>query len=134
VKLFFAATAAVLLAGCGGASGHRGRTVTLSSYAGFPATTIVRPYSASACASDSRAFAREAVLFANHVGPAAAYSADTYYLDLRRVFADFEARGCEPAALGAALEARLTTTQRRLLVANLPREMARSVAQSMVRR
>ena len=121
-----------MLAGCGGTtSAHRGRTVTVPSYAGFPPTTIVGTYSASACTADAAALAREARLFAVHSSTDAAYSADTYYIDLRRFYADFEARDCDPSTLGSALRAELSATQRRVLVEYLPSDMAATVEDAL---
>jgi hypothetical protein len=126
--------AILVLAGCGGGgSAHRGRTVTIPSYAGFPPMTITGTYSAAACAKDAEALAREGRLFAEHSGPAAAYSADTYYIDMRRFYADFEARDCEPATLGRALRAKLTRQERSVLTGYLPRDMAESIAEALAR-
>jgi len=119
--------AALLLAGCGGSGARRGRTVTVPSYAGFPPMTITGTYDAKACAQDAAALAREGRLFAQHFGPAAAYSADTYYIDIRRFYADFEARNCEPATLGDALGSALTARQQRVLEDYLPADMEASI-------
>lgn len=124
--------ATALLAGCGGGgSAHRGRTVTVPSYAGFPPMTITGTYDPAECTADSDAFAREGRLFALHSGAAAAYSADTYYIDLRRIWADFEARDCDPATLGSVLHARLTPGLRSALVGNLPHDMAQTVREGL---
>jgi hypothetical protein len=131
-RVFVAVLVVLVVAGCGGGSpAHRSRTVTIPSYAGFPSTTIVGTYSASACARDAAAFAREGRLFAQHSGPDAAYSADTYYIDIRRFYSDFEARDCDPLTLGHALRNALTTKQRRLLVNYLPGDMAQSVRDAL---
>ena len=93
--------------------------------------TITGTYDAAECAADAADFAREGRLFALHSGAAAAYSADAYYIDLRRVWADFEARDCDPATLGAVLRARLTPGLRSALVGNLPRDMAQTVREGL---
>lgn len=112
---------ALLAAGCGG--GGR-RTVTLSGYGVYHATTVSASPSPAACAADARIVGRDAVLLVAHMGAEAAYPADLYYYDLRPVFADFQARSCDPALLGPPLRARLTPRQLAALVAYLPREMA----------
>jgi len=93
--------------------------------------TITGTYSASACAKDAQALAREGRLFAEHSGPAASYSADTYYIDMRRFYADFEARDCEPATLGNALRAGLTPQERSVLTGYLPRDMAQGIREAL---
>jgi hypothetical protein len=118
------AALATLLAGCG-ATKHR--AVTVGAYGNFPAQTITGVASPAECARDGRAFARGAILLLAHSGPNASYPADLYYSILREEFADFEARGCDPKALGDALRARLTAKQRGALVADLPEVMAKVV-------
>lgn len=122
--------ATVALAGCGGAAKQSSptvRTVTIPSYGGFPATTITGTDDPAACAKDGRAIVRDARLFLAHSGPAASYSADTYYIDLRTVYADFQVHGCTDEQLGAPLRRSLTPAQQRALVANLPQAMAQAV-------
>jgi hypothetical protein len=128
------ASVALLLSGCTGTragSVPRTRTVTVASYAGFPATTIVGSYSAAACRDDARSYVRSALQFVAHSGPAAAYSADNYYLLLRQVFADFQARSCPNAILGEALRQRMSAGQRSSLIADLPAVMAGPVRQAL---
>ncbi|MGH2935663.1 MAG: hypothetical protein ACRDL2_14290 [Gaiellaceae bacterium] len=121
------AVVVLALAGCGGSSRPKSRAVTLPGYGGFAAQTITGAYSAPECAKDVRSFAREGLLLVAHVGAAAAYPADLYYMDLRIPFADFVARGCDPADLGRALERRMTPRQRQTLAGNLPSAMAQLV-------
>jgi hypothetical protein len=130
VPLLLLAPVFLTFAGCGGAvrtSTHSGRTITVPSYAAFPATTIIGTYSASACRADARSYVRDALLFVEHFGPQAAYSADTYYIDLRLVFADFQARGCDNKVLGNAIKTRMSSRQRASLISNLPEAMAQAV-------
>jgi len=125
---------ALSAAGCGGGHPHSApllRTVTVPAYAGFPATTIVGTYSASACNATARAYLRDARLFVAHSGAQAAYSADNYYLELVQDFADFQAHSCNPATLGRALETGMTRRQRAALVAGLPSTMAQKVRESL---
>lgn len=123
-RVWMLAVVATLLAGCG-VTKHR--AVTVGAYGNFPAQTITGVATPAECARDGRAFARGAILLLAHSGPNASYPADLYYSILREEFADFEARGCDPKALGDALRARLTAKQRAALVADLPAEMAKVV-------
>lgn len=118
------AVVTTLLAGCGGT---KHRVVTVGAYGNFPAQTITGVATTAECARDGRAFARGAILLLAHSGANAAYPADLYYAILREEFADFEARGCDPKALGDALRARLSAKQRAALVADLPAVMAKVV-------
>ena len=88
------AAVTVALAGCGRGEAGRPIRVTIASYGSFPATTITGTDDPAACAQDGRAIVRDARLFLAHSGPAASYSADTYYIDLRTVYADFQVHGC----------------------------------------
>lgn len=130
-----ALTCALSAAGCGGGGTEHGaplrRTVTVPAYAGFPATTIVGTYSASACRAAVRAYLRDARRIVAHSGAQAAYSADNYYLELVQAFADFQAHGCDPTTLGRALETEMTARQRAALIAALPATMAQTVRDSL---
>lgn len=119
------AALALLVAGCGG--GGKQRAVTVGAYGNFPAQTVTGENSPVECARDGRAFARDSLLLLAHSGANAAYPADLYYSILREDFADFEARGCDPKAIGDALRAKLTARQRTALVADLPAVMAKVV-------
>ncbi len=121
------AAATIALAGCGAAARRPTHTVTIPGYGTFPATTITGTADPAACVQDNRAIVRDARLFLAHSGPAASYSADTYYIDLRTVYADFQVHGCTDEQLGAALRTSLTAKQQRALVANLPGAMAAAV-------
>lgn len=121
-RVWMAAAALTLLAGCGG-SAKRG-TVTVGAYGGFPATTVSESASPAECARDARIIARDGRSFLRHYGASAAYPADLYYMIVREDFADFEARSCDPKLLGAALRAGLGAGQRAALAADLPAAMA----------
>jgi hypothetical protein len=127
------AVVVLAVAGCGGSSKPKPRAVTLPGYGGFAAQTITGSYSASECAKDVRSFMREGLLLVAHVGAAAAYPADLYYMDLRIPYADFVARGCDPADLGRALTRRMTPGQRQTLVDNVPAAMAQLVRDGLRR-
>jgi len=117
------ATGVLALAGCGG--GSHGHAQTVGAYGSFPAATVsAAPGGPVNCRKDAAVFARDAQRFVAHASTNAAYPADLYYMIIREDFADFEARGCDPRYLGAALEQRLTAAQRKLLVGDLPSTMA----------
>jgi len=107
--------------------------VTLPGYGGFAAQTITGTYSAAECTKDVHSFTREALLLVARAGPGEAYPADLYYMDLRIPYADFVARGCDPAELGAALERGMTPMQRRALVDHVPAAMAQLVRDALRR-
>jgi hypothetical protein len=124
---------AFVLAGCGSSGRHSDAVVTVPAYGVFPQTTVAagEAGSAKACRRDAEAFADGARMFLAHSGPRAAYPADLYYVILREAAADFRARGCAPALLGAALERTLSAKQRTALVAGLPVSIAETVRQSL---
>jgi hypothetical protein len=106
---------ALVLAGCGGSSGH-GKTVkqvTFPAYAGFPATTeTVTTGTPARCRRDAKGFTHNAVRF---LAPSTT-PVDVYLIGARTAFIDFEAHRCRVAYLRRALSRRLTATQRRRLV------------------
>lgn len=119
----------VALAGCGGASREASTVgkVTVRAYDSYGPDTISVPSTSPdspTCRLDARAFAKASLEFLAHSGPKAAYPADLYYVIMREELADFEARRCDLALLGRALDSRLTPRQRTALVADLPHEMA----------
>lgn len=107
---------ALLLAGCGGSSGH-GKTVkqlTIPAYASFPAITVpITRGTPARCRLDAKGFTRDAVAF---LAPSPATPPDVYFLGARTAFIDFEAHRCGLAYLRGPLSRRLTATQRRRLV------------------
>jgi hypothetical protein len=110
-----------LLAGCGG--GGRHGSLTVPAYGPYSSQTISGASSPAECSKDARLFARDALLLLAHSGASAAYPADLYYVIIREDFTDFQARRCDPKLLGAELRGRLTETQRRDLIADLPYAM-----------
>ena len=116
--------AAALLAGCGG--GSSSGTVTFSGNDEFHAATETVSHSPAECAKDAEIFTSDALALLAHSG-ANAYPADLYYSIIHDVFADFEARRCDPKVLGRPLRRRLTAKQREALVADLPNVMAQVV-------
>jgi hypothetical protein len=76
------------------------------------------------CRRDADAFARGSKKYLTHLGELAASPADPYYMLLRQQLADFEARRCDPELLGSAIGNRLSSSQRRALVAHASRPMA----------
>jgi hypothetical protein len=119
---------ALALAGCG--SSDKG--VAVPAYGEHPATTVAAaPTDPGACRADAELFADDARMFLAHSGPAAAYPADLAFVQLREVLADFQARRCDSAVLGRALERHLTPAQRRRLVDGLPTRMAAEVRKSL---
>lgn len=115
-----AVVVALVLAGCGGSgSRHAGRTVTVGTYAGFPATTIVGTYTPKGCARDAAAVAGDAHQYYAHTAGGAPPPADLYYIDMRADYAHFRADACPPADLGRALRTRLTARQRAYLLRDL---------------
>jgi hypothetical protein len=129
-------TAAVLVAGCGGSSRPGGAVgvTTVGVYDQYPPDTISVPTTnpeSRPCRVDASAYAKTSTYFVAHSGPKAAYPADLYYVVMRENLADFEARRCNPALLGSALERRLTRRQRRALVTELPRVMADVVRKAL---
>lgn len=119
--------AVLALAGCGGGGSH-GHTQTVGAYGTFTAATVAAlPGGPANCRKDGEDFARDAKRFVAHTTTAAAYPADLYYMIIREDFADFEARGCAPSYLHDPLVRRLTASERRVLVADLPAAMAATV-------
>jgi len=117
-------------AGCGASSSStQGTVVTVAAYGPHSATTVSGSASPAACLEDARIFARDALALLAHSSSSAAYPADLYYVITREDIADFEARRCNPKALGDVLDRRLTALQRRALVAYLPHAMAQIVRQ-----
>lgn len=117
--------AVLVLAGCGGSAvrEHAGRTVTVGTYAGFPATTIVGTYTPKGCARDAAAVAGDAHQYYMHTAGGAPPPADLYYIDMRADYAHFSADACSPADLGRALRAALTARQRSYLLGNLSSDL-----------
>lgn len=101
--------------------------MTVGAYGNYPAQTLTGVASPAECARDGRAFARDSLLLLAHSGANAAYPADLYYSILHEDFADFQARGCNPRAIGDALRQRLTRRQLAALVADLPAVMGNVV-------
>jgi hypothetical protein len=122
------AAAILALAGCGGSSAapHAGRTVTVGTYAGFPATTIVGTYTAQGCAQDAAAIAHDALLYYEHTAGGAPPPADLYYIDMRADDAHFRADACPPSDLGLALRHALTARQRGYLLGNLSSDLVQA--------
>ena len=118
----------LVLTGCGGsaAASHTGRTVTVGTYAGFPATTIVGTYSAKGCAHDAAAVAQDALLYFEHTAGGAPPPADLYYIDMQQDYKLFLADACPPADLGRALRQALTARQRSYLVGNLSSDLVQA--------
>ena len=114
--------AVLALAGCGGV---HVRTQTVGAYGSFAATTVAAaPGGPANCRKDAEIFARDATRFVAHSTTTSSYPADLYYVILREDFADFQARGCAPSYLHDPLVQRLTASERRVLVADLPAAMA----------
>jgi hypothetical protein len=127
---------ALALCGCGGSSpgARTAAQVSLPAYGSFPATTIAgSPASARVCRANAQVFARDAVDFLAHFGPAAAYPADLNLVIVREDLGRLETHGCDPRALGDALARTLTPSQRSAFMADLPTTMARTVRESLRR-
>jgi hypothetical protein len=124
---------ALVLTACG--SHHRATLrVTGAKYGDYGAQTITvpaGPASSKLCKADAKGFAGEAKSFVVHFGSTAASSTDVYYLGMRQELDDFDAHRCKPDSLGEALVHQLTAKQRRLLMAELPDSMARSVGAAL---
>jgi hypothetical protein len=107
---------ALVLAGCGGSSGH-GKTakqLTIPAYASFPAVTVpITKGTPARCRLDAKGFTRDAVAF---LAPSPSTGPDVYFLGARTAFIDLEAHRCDVAYLRRPLSRRLTATQRRRLV------------------
>ncbi len=121
-----------LAAGCGSSGKEAAGTVTVSGYGVTPAATVVgRRGDAKACRADGETVADDALQFLAHSGARAAYPADLDYVMLREVLADFQARGCEPKAMGDPLRKRLTPRQRSAFAAGLPERMSAVVREAL---
>jgi hypothetical protein len=108
---------ALVLAGCGGSSGHGKavKQVTFPAYGSFPATTVpITRGTPARCRTDAKGFTRDAVAFLAPSAPGT--PPDVYFIGARTAFIDLEAHRCDLAYLRGALSRRLTTTQRRRLV------------------
>lgn len=117
----------LVLAGCGGSkASHAGRTVTVGTYAGFPATTIVGTYTAAGCKRDAYAVAHDALLYYTHTAGNAPPPADLYYIDMQQNDAHLRADDCPPAALGGALRRVLTERQLNYLIRNVSSDLAQT--------
>lgn len=126
----FAGVLVVLaLAACGGAAPTErdGRTVTVPSYGGFQATTVVGSYSVRACRHDVAGVVGDARQYISHSTGAAPAPADLYYLELGQAYLYFRADACDPAALGAALKRELHPEQRSWLVHNLSQQLSHAI-------
>ena len=129
-----AAALLVAVAGCAGSTPRA--TTTVAAYDIYPRDTISVPTdepTSGECRTDARGFAKQAVLFVAHNGRASAYPADLYYVLMREIAADFQARRCEPELLGRALRTRVTVAQQRFLVRTLPKPMAALVREALSR-
>ena len=103
--------AALVLAGCGGSSGHK--ALTVPAYGGFPSTTIaVTKGTPEYCRRDAEAFTRDAVAFLRPFPS----DADVYRVQARLQFIDFKAHLCDVAVLRKEFSRRLTAGQRRAVV------------------
>ena len=109
---------ALVLAGCGGSSGHDkgAKRLTVPGYGtfgGFSSTTIaVTRGSPARCRRDADAFAKEGKLFLRPFPS----DADNYLVIARLQFIDFKAHSCDLAILRKALARRLTPKQQRTVV------------------
>jgi hypothetical protein len=107
---------ALLLAGCGGSSGHdkTAKQLTVPGYASFPAITVpITNGTPARCRLDAKGFTRDAVAF---LAPSPATPPDVYFLGARTAFVDFEAHRCDLAYLRGPLSRRLTAAQLRRLL------------------
>lgn len=107
---------ALVLAGCGGSSGHdtTAKQLTIPGYASFPAVTVpIRRGTPARCRLDAKGFTRDAVAF---LAPSPPTPPDVYFLGARTAFIDFEAHRCDLAYIRRPLSHRLTATQRQRLV------------------
>ena len=109
LRAFLILAAAAALAGCGSSDkGDPSRpTATIRRRRSRRRRRILAP--AGSTPTRLRDAAR---MFLAHSGPQAAYPADLYFVLLRDALADFRARDCDPAVLGAALDRRLTPAER----------------------
>ncbi len=115
--------AVLALAGCGG--GSHGHVQTVGAYGTYRGATVASaPGGPANCRKDAEVFAVDAKRFVAHSTTTSSYPADLYYVILREDFADFQARGCAPSYLRDPLTQRLTASERRVLVADLPSAMA----------
>ena len=123
----------ILACGCGssqpGAAGHT--TVRYGIYPGDTASVSTTHPRSEACRHDADAFARGSAQYLTHFGDLAASPADPYYMLLRQQLADFEARRCDPELLGAAIEDRLSASQRQALLAHASHPMAASLRRAL---
>jgi hypothetical protein len=107
---------AVLMAGCGGSSGHdeTAKQLTVPGYASFPPVTVpITKGTPARCRLDAKGFTRDAVAF---LAPSPATPPDVYFLGARTAFVDFEAHRCDLAYIRGPLSRRLTAAQLRRLV------------------
>jgi hypothetical protein len=112
---------AAVLAGCG--SSHKG--VAVPAYGDHPATTVTAaPADPVACRNDAGAFADAAKDFLAHSGSKAAYPADLWLVLIRDAFADFQARGCDPALV------KLPKATLRKVADGLPASLADAVSET----
>ena len=128
------AVAGLLVAGCGAHHRTESRQVTIGKYGAYgPQTITVPPGAADArlCKADADGFAGQAHSFVMRYGSTAASSTDVYFIGLREVLADFDARRCDDAVLRKALVEQLTRKQQRLLVKELSRSMAGRVRKAL---
>jgi hypothetical protein len=127
----------VVMDGCGGSARRMppSLTLTVPAYGPHAPTTEARTQGSLAfCRTDAHVVAHDASLLLVHTGAAAAYPADLYYVIIRQDFTDLEAHSCPPVLLGDALRARLTATQQRRLVSDLPAAMAVAFRQALTSR
>jgi hypothetical protein len=111
--------ATVALGGCGGSSNdsRTEKQVTLPAYGGYRATTeTVTAGSPAMCRRDAQALTRDAVAF---LVPSPT-PGDGYFIAARTQFIDFRAHTCDLSILRSALSRRLSSAERRSLVARWP--------------
>jgi len=136
-QLLAVAVAALVLAGCGGSSRQADSgTLSVGAYGVTPETTVARASTAASmavCRANARTFARDGLGLLDHFGSAAAYPADLNYVIVREDLARLRSHRCDIRVLGAELRRRLSATQRRQLVDDLPAAMAQAVRESLAR-
>jgi hypothetical protein len=124
---------ALLSSGCGSTQGDTTghTTVHYGIYPGDTAAVSTTNPRSESCHRVAVAFARGSAQFLTHYDELAASPADPYYMLLRQQLADFEARRCDPALLGSAIEHRLTPAKRRVLLAHASHPMAAALRRAL---
>lgn len=122
---------AFLACACGSSQRAAQTTVRYGIYPGDTSSVSTTDPMSASCRHDAVAFARGSAQFLKHYGALAASPADPYYMLLRQQLADFEARRCDPKLLGSAIARRLSSAERRVLLAHASHPMAEALRRAL---